>query len=251
MPLPSDMIASQGDVMRRLVDLEREVRELRAERRLESATIGRGGITVRGGAIRAVDENGTVVAVLGDLAEVSGEGQQGFWLGRPGPSPSQAISVFGTGEGGDGGFVGVWDRAGTYIITDDAESGAGLARPYLVSTMGELTVPPTTTSGSFVDMAIGTAALHHPVLYATVLVYSSAGGTTGEARLAINGAGDGPTISIAASEFAVRDIGPFEITTRPLYEELVGISAQARRTAGAGQIGIRVLSLLGLESAYA
>lgn len=245
--IESDLAQSRGDIMREIADLKREIRELRAERRLGASTIA------AGGTLRVVDSNGTVVAMIGNLAEVAGEGQQGFWLGRPGLSTSQAISVFGTGEGGDLGFVGLWDRAGVYIVTDDAESGQGLARPYLSMTMGDfLTVPPTITSGTFVDVAVGLAAIHHPVLVANVLVYSSTGVTTGEAQLAINGTPVGTPISIAGGEFGSRDIGPFELgPARPAYDQLVGISVQARRTAGAGQIGVRVLSMLGLEGAYA
>lgn len=238
------MIQSKGDIMRRFADLERQIRELRAERRLASSTIA------AGGTLRVVDTHGTVVAVIGNLDEVI-PGKHGFWLGRPGLTPSQAVSVFGTGEGGDLGFVGLWDRAGNYIVTDDAESGQGLARPYLSLPIGELSAPTaTTTSGTFVDVAAGATALHHPVLYAYMLVRSDNGTTTGEVRLTLNGNVIGSTISIAGNEFAIRTIGPFDVSPLPVFTQINTIAAQARRTAGAGNIGLRVLSILGLESAY-
>jgi hypothetical protein len=78
MPIPSDAAQSPGDVMLRLADLEREVRELGAARRMESATIGSGGIRVRGeGAeIRIQTADG-----LTDLAVLSSDGI--FFDGEP------------------------------------------------------------------------------------------------------------------------------------------------------------------------
>jgi len=82
----SDAAASRGDIMRRLADLERQLRELAAGRRLEAATIGAGGVRVKGGSIRIQDVDGEV-----DLAVLSSTGItiDGTPLIVPG-----AISVF-------------------------------------------------------------------------------------------------------------------------------------------------------------
>lgn len=50
-----------GWINRRLTNLERKVRELSAARRLEAATVGRGGITVKGGDIFLEDEGGATI----------------------------------------------------------------------------------------------------------------------------------------------------------------------------------------------
>lgn len=76
-----DAAFSQGDVMRRLRELEGLVRELTAGRRLENATVGAGGLRIKGaGGIRlqaggglTVEDGGDIVIEGGDLV-VIGEG---------------------------------------------------------------------------------------------------------------------------------------------------------------------------------
>jgi hypothetical protein len=53
-----DAAFSRGDVMRRLADLERQVADLSTARRLESASIGTGGLSVRGGHVIIQDASG-------------------------------------------------------------------------------------------------------------------------------------------------------------------------------------------------
>lgn len=243
----------ETDPVRQLYDrlnkLEAEVRELRATRRLEAASIGAGGITVKdGGTVKVIDAAGNTLAVLGDLSSVIG-GRRGVWLGRADGSP--AIAVYGTGPD-DTGFVGIYDLSGNYIITDDVYSRRGLGRPYLQLSVGEITAPTaTTTSGTFTDLLTGRNSVQHPVLYAYVLVRASDGTTAGEVRLALDGTAVGPTIAIAAGEYAFKDVGPFRVPDPGTYGSLKGLAVQARRTAGAGNVGVRVMSILGLESSWA
>jgi hypothetical protein len=53
-----DAAFSRGDVMRRLADLERQVADLSTARRLEAASIGTGGLSVRGGHVIIQDASG-------------------------------------------------------------------------------------------------------------------------------------------------------------------------------------------------
>ncbi|HEX5542461.1 MAG TPA: hypothetical protein VFX60_13020 [Micromonospora sp.] len=229
--------------------LKRELRELRAARRLESATIGQGGITIKdGGSLRIVDEDGNVIARFGDLSEF-GDGMKGVILQRAGGE--QAFSFYGTGVG-DEGFVGIYDRSGNYIVTDDAHSRRGLARPYIPLHVGEIVQPvATTTSGSFTDVLTGANVIQHPVLYAHLLVQAGDASTAGQVRLALDGAAIGPTLTVSAGSYTFASIGPFAVPSPGPYAALRTLSVQARRSAGASTIGVRVMSLLGLESAYA
>lgn len=59
----------QDHIMRRLADLERQVREMAAGRRLEAASVGAGGITIKGGSLRVLDEAGELVVQLGRLPD--------------------------------------------------------------------------------------------------------------------------------------------------------------------------------------
>lgn len=245
----------EPDELRRLYDrldrLEREVRELRAARRLESAAIGAGGLAIRdGGSVWVYDSDGSLMSVIGELPWL-GEGVRGFVLGRSGGH--EGIAAYGSGSGTGAGFVGMYDLAGNYVVTDDTFSGRGLGRPYIPLQVGEISVPTaTTTSGSFTDVASGFNPIQHPVLYADLLVRSDDASTTGQVRIAIDNTAVGPTINVSGGEYAFRSIGPFKVTVSETnYGELHTVSVQARRTAGSGSIGVRVLSLLGLESAYA
>lgn len=252
---------------RRIDQLEREIRELRASRRLESASIGGGGLRVKdggsvtvdggsveisagsmeisGGRLTVYDVDGMPLARLGDL----GSGFRGTWLGRAGGEI--AMAVYGTGPGRDAGFVGLYDRSGNYIVTDDAMSRRGLARPYLHMMVGEITPPTaTTTSESFVDLAAGYTSVHHPVMHAYLLVRADDSTTAGEARLALNGEGIGPTLTIRAGSYAFEHIGPFKVPDPGDYASLKRLSVQARRTTGTGTIGVRVMSIIGLESSW-
>ncbi|MFG1847769.1 hypothetical protein [Micromonospora carbonacea] len=241
-----DIAISPGDIMRRLRDLERQVRELLAGRRLEAASIGRGGVTVKdGGAIRVRDTDGSLLVWMGNL----GNDLRGSVLYRAGGSA--ALGVFGTGTGGDVGFIGMYDRSGNPIVTDDVLSGRGLARPFIPLQVNEVSVPTaTTTSGTFTDVAVGMVSVQHPVMYAYLLVRASDVTTAGEVRLALQGVGIGPTVTVDAGAYVYTSVGPFALTDPPPYGVIRGLSVQARRTAGAGTIGVRVMSIMGLESAF-
>lgn len=69
--IPSDQRPPGADwLVRRVVDLERQVRELQAGRRLEAATIGAGGLTVAGGTIRVLDGSGGSIELGGGVLAV-------------------------------------------------------------------------------------------------------------------------------------------------------------------------------------
>ncbi|WFE45004.1 hypothetical protein [Verrucosispora sp. WMMD1129] len=238
-----DQAISPGNLARRVRELERQVQMLTAGRRLEAASIGRGGLTVTGGTITTRDTDGNVLSRQGQLAE----GWRGTWIGRAGGG----VAFFVGGEGADEGFVGIYDRAGQYIVSDDAASERGLARPYIPIQTGEVTVPTATTaSATFVDMAAGTMPVQHPVLHAHLLIRSDDGSTTGEVRMTLDGEQVGEVLEVAASQYAFATLGPAALPGVYPYGALRTVAVQARRTAGSGNIGVRVLTILGLESAY-
>lgn len=83
----SDMLPSGPDwIPRRLVEMERQIRELQAGRRLEAATIGAGGLRVKGGAIRIQNADGTVEHARFDA--------DGVFIGGTPLIVSGAISAF-------------------------------------------------------------------------------------------------------------------------------------------------------------
>ncbi|WP_320067861.1 hypothetical protein [Micromonospora sp. RTGN7] len=229
----------------RLADLEAEMRELRAARRLESAAIGAGGLTVRDGGTVAVDDTSSNRMLwLGQVPFGDGTTKPGMVAFRAttnDPNRTVAMSLF------DGVFA-LWDRRGTIVVSTDEVSGSGLARPYIPVQVGDWNAPTnTTTSATFTDMALGYNVIQHPVLHVHLLVRASDATTAGQARVTIDGTPAGPTTTITAGAYSDMLIGPFAVTPTA---GLRMVAVQARRTAGTGTIGVRVLSIVGLESAY-
>ncbi|MER7280425.1 hypothetical protein ABT369_38910 [Dactylosporangium sp. NPDC000244] len=199
----------------RVRKLESDLRELRAARRLESASIDSGAVIVR-------DTGGGILAQLGDL----GNGHRGAVL---------------------------YDRSANFVVSDDEAAHRGLARPYIPLHAGALSVPDsTTTSATFADVVAGSAILQHAGLYAHLLVRASDGTTGGEVRLVVNGVQVGATLTVGLGAFAEATIGPAAVSSAlgPTYSSILRIAVQARRTAGTGTVGVRLLSLLGLDSAW-
>lgn len=248
---PADQILAHhqddGWIMRRFANIERTIQEHAAARRLENSSISAGEIGIKGGALRVYDDDGSVLAVLGDLSN----GYRGTIINRAGGDP--AFEIYGTGPGAMSGFVGLYDRSGNYVVTDDAFSARGLARPYIPIPMQDLSAPTaTTTSSTFVDICGGVSAIQHPVMYAYLLVRSDDASTTGEVRLTLDSVQVGPTLTVTAGQFAAVPLGdPFAVTVNEsVYGAIHTLSLQARRTAGTGTVGAKVLSLLGLESSF-
>lgn len=186
-----------GDLQRRLAEVERQLRDLTSGRRLEDASVGARGIVVRGGGsitidggdLKLIDENGVEVVNFGTVSFNGEEGSRG-WLFKF-DSGDVAFSLGGTP--GDQ-FWGLWDENNNYLVTNDAISGYGLGRPYL----GYRMVPsadaqiagtshwPTHTNTSFTKLMQGINPVWHPKVSVGVLT-NVAGGGTAHWRLLING----------------------------------------------------------------
>lgn len=81
MTLNPDAAFSRGDILREVAQLKRDVRTLQTARRLEAASIGAGGLTVKGGQIVILDAGGNETMRLSTdglslegLLEVTGDG---------------------------------------------------------------------------------------------------------------------------------------------------------------------------------
>ncbi|MEU6858820.1 hypothetical protein AB0B28_08105 [Glycomyces sp. NPDC046736] len=129
--MPASEFAFDGQLARRVQQLEQKLRELLSGRRLEDASIGArglrvigGAITIDGGELKLVSKDGVTVAYWGDVA--FGTQSRGWRF------------AFDTGSsafllGGDTGRQtwALYDNAGNYVMTNDGETGHGLGRPYL------------------------------------------------------------------------------------------------------------------------
>lgn len=161
--LVSDQVpAGQDWIARRLRQLEREVRELRAERRLEAATIGAGGIDITEGALRIRDGNGDVVVQLGLLPDAS------YGLASISPATGALVALSTLAFGWSAGYVDAFESTTSSTFDD-------------LSTTG-----PTVSS-----VPIGTSGVAAVILSTTIQVECQEGGTTtisGEMSVAVSGA---------------------------------------------------------------
>lgn len=157
------------DVSRKIAELQHEVTALRTARTLENALIGRGGLSVKGGAIKildtdgnllatfdaagitlnaggdltvklggtivAIDEDGHVVARIGALPPAynrdDGSTQPGFALYREDGTPAALLGDLTPTSPPYRQSWQVLDRAGDVVMADDTNSGRGLAVPWV------------------------------------------------------------------------------------------------------------------------
>lgn len=256
--IPSDQRPPGEDwLVRRIVDLEREVRELKAGRRLEAASIGAGGVTVNGGAIDIKDgtlrlrhANGTDLLFLGP-GVIGAEPVRYLRIRRP--DGSTVLYTYGSDDGD--GFWAMYDKQDNIILSDDGASGQGLARPYLPipwASHSQSAITDTTTSAAFTGLLSTRYKKQHPKIWAQILCQASDATTAGEVRIIKTFTGDqiGATVTIPATGpggfYALRQIGPADVPGT--FSEEMELEVQARRTAGAGTIGVRMFGCYAQQS---
>jgi hypothetical protein len=188
-PQPNDRLEQ------RIAALEQQIREIN-RKTLYSAKISGGDLTVQDGA------EFSVLHELGGWLLHVGIGASGkYFLTIRRDDGTVALEIGTTGEGKQ--FVGVWDRAGHLVLSDDAASGQGLSRPWLNVPMLNTTAAslPTTTSAAWFTVASsGWIQKQQPFIEAQALLLSNGGGV-GQARYAINGNQVGNVMPIASGAF--------------------------------------------------
>src|SRR4051794_23520702 len=115
-----------ASLARRLRDLERQVAELRTARSIDASTIS------PGGTLLVADKDNHIVAAIGQAFGDTTDPGVAFWR----KDGSAALQV--TAE-----FVGVFDKQGTPVFSDDYKAGWGIATPHLG---GGLVMADTNTS---------------------------------------------------------------------------------------------------------
>lgn len=254
--ISSDQTPPASDwLVRRVTDLERQVRELQAGRRLENATIGAGGLKVKGGGGVAVQDGGGITVEGGGQLIVRGgalrasnsEGVEQVYVGPISVAGAPAGTgfifrrftgeqVFGL-EGADPEhqYLAVRDAEGNIIFSDDAGTGQGLARPWLPVTWAgsDFTQWPGTTSGSFASVVETAIPRQQPKLFVRVRHTTDVSGTTGELRLMAGGGQLGATIPVGFI------IGTTDLTVdlpSGNHGDVIGMAIDGRRTAGTGAV---------------
>lgn len=259
--IPSDQAPPGQDwLVRQIKDLQREMRELQAGRRLEAATIGRGGLTIRGGTVAITDDgrltadyaNGVPALNLGAHTLGDGTPVHGMLITRPGGEI--AFWAYGTDSGGSA-FWALYDLTGNIIMSDDAVSGQGLATPYIplgtYPTRMLLTFAADgeqTTSATFVPLWTVHGHKQHPRLRVAAYVFTDVAGTSAEIQLRDTVPGTiiaGPT---TVSATATPTLYELTGTLAGTHLQLVKAEVEVRRTAGTGTVWVQLAYAEGIQS---
>ncbi|WP_405061903.1 hypothetical protein OG474_09680 [Kribbella sp. NBC_01505] len=198
-------------LLRRLEDLERQVQQAQAARRLEAATIGRGGITIKGGAIILQDVDGREIARMGIREDIphdpDGNPQPGFILRRNDGSLAFALDDPNPNDGSYRQLLKMQDAQGNVIFSEDTISGWGLATPThslpMYPSFDPVVWPGTTTStaGVWAGLWLNYMPLWNPILEIGISTFAEAATTGGRVRVSLNSIQVGSDIVVASNTF--------------------------------------------------
>lgn len=245
-----------GQMNRRIAELERQVRELRAARRAEATTISAGGLTITAqGGLNVIDDFNNLLLALGAITNIPFSGgitQYGFQLTRQNPDGTAgelALSLAASGATPPQ-TLGLYDSSGNTLWSDDGLSGQGIALPYLsfamVPYVGSLW--PSTNAGSWSLLSYGTPPKQQPkVMFAGIATVPS--GVTGQLRIfdIVNNVQIGSTVTISSAPGGASwQIGPAAVGG--YHTEIMGLELQGQITAGSGSIAAAITASFGCQS---
>lgn len=256
MPTPADQIPPDPTTLaRRVAALEAQVRELRAARRLENATVGAGGLNVaHGGRFAMYTAAGARMLDIGAIADPAyntpdGSTQQAHFMRRQ--DGTAGLSLFAAPGSGSRQFLSLWDAAGNIVMSDDAASGVGLGRPYLPVPMwpgtdGGWDYWPRTSGTSMVELWGGQIYRQQPRLVVIARASMDTSGATGQVQLTVNGIAQGSPQAVSFS-VGFFTFGPIDLTSYA-YMQQIGIAVTGRRATGTGAIRAAVYSAYTIQS---
>lgn len=229
------VVRQAEDLLTRIKDLERQVRELR-RRNISNAVISDGNLEVR-------TASGQVIMRAGDIPynNTTVTGLQTFRA-----NGTLASIQWDTPTGG--GFWAFFDEAGAILLSNDTVSGSSLATPYLgyhVVPWSEVLSPPQSTTNAAMETLHRIHGQRQNPWIRVLLIVQSDAGTTGEVQVADAGTPLTAATPIAA---ATNTYTWIDAPVSGAHMDAKFLDVQARRTGGAGAIRIGVASVLGRQS---
>lgn len=231
-----------------VADLKRRVADLESGNRIGSTSIDRGTLRVNSGSFQVGDPYQLYFGPVLQGSDVT----PGWIFSRADGTIVWTLS----GSAADEQFWSFRDNDNNIIVSDDGFSDQGLARPYIPIVFAEnstFAFNVNTTSATFVGLWNARHKKQHPRVRVEALVKCSDGTTGGEIRLFNNTAGVqiGTTVTIGLGAFQIFVLGPAEINPVPTtagHLVMQEIEVQVRRTAGAGNIGVKIYQAYGEQS---
>lgn len=183
---------------------------------------------------------------MGSNIIFGGEPSEGIYI-RRNTSGTAFSSLFKISDGS--GFTGIWDAQGNIVLSDDAVSRTGLARPWIPVTFAnttELASPPSARqTGNTTDTALVSTItpIQHPKMDIWFYVYIQTAPATAEIKVKDLTTGQTLYSNTSASGFVN---GTFSIPGD--FSQVHQLDITARRASGTGNVGFTVLSLTGRQS---
>lgn len=248
-----------GALARRIENIERDISEMKAARTLEAATIQQGGIQiVQGGTVKVVDANGNVTAIIGALPAAynrsDGSPQPGLMFSRPDGTTALLLGDRNATVPPYSAAFQVIDRlGGRVVLSDDTNSGHGLATPHVLHSPLQdtnVTTWPSTTATSWTTIANGLAEMQNPKLQWQIALSADAG-TTAQFRLMGNGTQLGTTQTVVGGGSGVITYWQPASVNMPAgvsIGDFLSLSLDAQRTAGTGSARAVCIWLSGMQS---
>lgn len=239
--LPND----SASLIRRIEALERQVQQAQAARRLEAATIGRGGITIQGGAVILKDTAGHEIARMGirdDLPDQpDGQPQPGFILRRNDGSVAFTLDDPNPAVAGYRQLLKMQDAQGHIIFSEDYLSGWGLASPTFSIPVSPLTSDfwpgAAPAAGVWQGVLLAYAPAWNPTLEVGITCTTSTSGTTGTCRLLVNGTIFGSPSAVATFTTYVDTNWTVDLRDYVASPgDIVQITVEVSRAAGTGKV---------------
>lgn len=221
----------QADLISVINDLKDRVAKLERVPRAPSTAVDRGDWSF-------VADNGVELVKFGEV--IIGSGTRG-WVFRRGNNGTNALFLGGAQSGNQ--YFALLDNSANTIISDDAASQQGLARPYLtmpVTKTVEFQNPAfTTTLGTFQSAYHISGLKQHPFFISNYVATTPAGVTMQVQVVDQSNAGvviAGPE-TVPASSFGFFNFGgPYAIAG--VHMSGINLDIQIRVASGAGTVGI-------------
>lgn len=228
------------DFLEKFKKLEKRVSNLETNNRAGQTSVDSGGFR-----INVNEDNEFEIYIDGTLRFKAASDEIRFF--RP-----DGLTAFFLTEFANRYIIGLQDNSLHTILGDDAITGFGLSRPWLtIPFYDDLQFAParTTTSATFANLQWATYNVQHPFVFVTSLVRASDGTTGGDIILKVNG-------NVVTSSLTAIPVGSNALFTTSINFAYYGVPfgedcelvVAARRTAGAGNLGVRVVHAYGRET---
>lgn len=144
-------------------------------------------------------------------------------------------------------FLALYDRGGNIIVSDDTNSGQGLARPYVPGVFYPARYGDwlSTTSSTFETVWRCRMPKQQPQLYVRAWATNDTSGATGQVQVMVNSVQLGSTVStsFAQTEYV---FGPLPVTGK--HMDTLVVELNARVATGTGGVRVGAARLEGQQS---